>query len=88
MKKIIEDLWYSYITNCLAEQTVEEKKILSKLVKYESNLHSKLSEEQKNALKNYENCLDELNDISTKDAFIKGIRFATIFLIEALYTEC
>ena len=47
MKKIIEDLWYSYITNCLAEQTVEEKKILSKLVKYESNLHSKLSEEQK-----------------------------------------
>ena len=43
MKRVIEDLWYSYITNCLTEQTKEENKILSKLVKYESNLHSKLS---------------------------------------------
>ena len=87
MKRVIEDLWYSYITNCLTEQTKEEKKILRTLIEYENDLHSKLNDEQKNSLKNYEDYLDKLSDISSRDAFIKGIRFATIFLIEALYIE-
>ena len=87
MKRVIEDLWYSYITNCLTEQTKEEKKILRTLIEYENDLHSKLNDEQKNSLKNYEDYLDKLSDISSRGAFIKGIRFATIFLIEALYIE-
>lgn len=84
MKKILEDLWYSYLMENSIERNTEKKKILNILTANEEKLHEKLNKEQKEALENYENSLYEINSISEKEAFIKGIRFATMFLIEAL----
>ena len=83
--KIIEDLWYSYILENTMKQTTEEKKILRSLVKYEEELESILGEKQKTAFKHYEDYLDKLHSVFERNAFIEGIRFATLFLIEALY---
>ena len=38
-------------------------------------------------IKIYDNCLNEISDICERKAFIKGIRFATQYLIEAIYGD-
>ena len=85
MKRILEDLWYSYQMENAVKFGKEEKEMAKKISIAEDALQKSLNDEQKVALKIYEDCLDEISDACEKKAFVKGIRFAVGFLLEALY---
>lgn len=61
----------------------EEKEMLSKLVGIENGLSEKLNAEQKVMLSNLMNTISDLSYIERKEAFIKGIKFATQYLLDA-----
>ena len=86
MKRILEDLWYSYQMENAVKFGKEEKEMAKKISIAEEALHRSLNDEQKAALKVYENCLDEISNVCEKNAFVKGVCFAVGFLMEALYT--
>ena len=62
-----------------------KEKILATLAEKESALRSILTTEQKEQYENCEKHLLELYSLSEKDAFIKGVCFATKFLTEAWF---
>ena len=84
MKKILEDLWYSYLMDQSWEKCNEKKASLSALAEKEEALRSVLTAEQKNQYEDCEKLLLELYSLSERDAFVKGACFATKFLLEAL----
>ena len=84
MKKALEDLWYSYLMENTWEENTEKKAIVSKLAEKENALRSLLTAEQKEQYEECEKLLQELYSLSEKEAFIKGVCFATNFLVEAL----
>ena len=85
MKKTLENLWYMYQMENRVPYDAQEEQVIDQLVAAEKMLHEQLSEVQKAALKKYEDLLDEIGGICEKRAFIKGIRFATKFMLEILY---
>lgn len=87
MRTTLQCLWYSYQMEKPVERNEEKEELLSRLRTNEEKLRTDLNEVQKDALKNYEDCLDTISSISAKEAFIKGVCFATNYLIEALYTN-
>ena len=87
MKNLLEKLWYSYQMQDDAEQNGEEKELLDLIVLHEEKLHAVLNTEQMEQLKKYRECIRDFHIIAEKEAFIKGIRFATLFLTEALETN-
>ena len=86
MKRMLEDLWYSYQMENAVKASKPEKEMAKRISTAEEVLHRSLNDEQKAALKAYEACLDEISGVCEKNAFVKGIRFAVGFLLEALYT--
>ena len=83
MKKILEDLWYGYFQS-EEKKSEQEKEVISRLLCCEKKLLSGLSDEKKAALAEYESCFDDLNDITVKQAFSSGVKFAVSFLLEVL----
>lgn len=83
MRKELEDLWQYYLVEVPIERNEKEKKIIKKYSEAEDLLRSKLTDEQKELLEEYDNSVCETNGISEKYAFIKGIRFATRLIFEA-----
>lgn len=65
----------------------EEKKILDKIVSKESELNEMLTKEQFMIFESFTNYFHEINCISERNAFIKGVCFATKFIFEALSTN-
>ena len=86
MKSILEDLWYSYQMENAVKAGKQEREMAERISIAEGVLHQSLTKEQKAALKAYEDCLDEISGVCEKNAFVKGVRFAVGFLLEALYT--
>lgn len=86
MKTLLDDLWYNHPIGVRLEQSQEEKDALNELIVYEDELRNSLTQKQKMIYKRYETCSIEVNCISEKEAFIKGVRFATQYLFNALYT--
>lgn len=84
MNKTLSDLWYYILEQHPFETRAEAKELLDRAVEKEEALHATLTRQQKEYLKKYEDCLGELYDVYEKEAFIKGIRFATNFLMEAM----
>ena len=62
--------------------STEEIEITSRLESAETALLSLLNEEQKAAFHSYEGIKSEINYIGECDAFIKGVKFATRYLLE------
>lgn len=83
MNSIIEDLWFNYQIGIRSKLSQEEKDALNDLILFEDKLRESLTEEQKSIYKSYEACAIKSNCISEKEAFIKGVRFATQYLFEA-----
>ena len=87
MKPILEELWYSYIMENSAEDNAQVKKMLRALVEKQDYLKDNLDPE---ILKICEEChgiIFEMSGISEKEAFVKGVRFATKYLIDALCSK-
>ena len=84
MGQTLEDLWGTYLMEG-NEQSKEEREALSKLVENEGKLRATLNTEQLEMLETDDRYFSEIAYFSERDAFIKGVRFATRYLIEALY---
>lgn len=84
MRKELEELWQYYIIEVPLQRTDDEKEIISKYGKAEKILRAKLNDEQKELLEEYDNAISETNSISERYAFVKGVRFATRLIFEAL----
>ncbi len=87
MEKELEQLWYSYIVETGTVRNEQERTIIRKLSQKNEQLRSKLNQEQIVLLEEYDKAFTSTCNILEKDAFVKGIKFATRFLFEALCDE-
>lgn len=85
MKKDLEDLWYSYIIETSLKKDKRERTAISRFVEKEEEIRSMLDEKQLSKLEEYDDAVSEMSSISEKNAFIKGVSFATKFIFQALY---
>ncbi len=83
MRKELDELWQNYLIEVPMERTAEEKGYISEYSKISALLHSKLNDEQKELLEEYDNAVCKTSRMSEKYAFIKGIRFMTRLIFEA-----
>lgn len=84
MSKLLESLWYDYISQESARSD-ELNAVSEKIAQSRDFLLGDLNNEQKSALMEYENCLNQLHAVCEKDAFVRGVRFAVQFLGDAVY---
>lgn len=87
MKKNLEDLWFNYLIEAPIKRSDKEKTAIKEWSKKEEYFHSKLDEEQMKILEEYDNAVSAVGRISEKNAFVKGVKFATRFIFEAFYDE-
>ena len=80
--KILETLW-EYIDTFNPYASEEEKKIFSIVAKKSEEFEKIITDEQMRAFEDYKDSLSELHSVERKEAFAKGVRFATQFLLEA-----
>ncbi len=82
MKYCLDHLWECLDTfNTYASE--EEREILSVVAKKSELFIKSINEQQTKLFEDYQNSLSELNIVCQKNAFIKGIKFATAYLLEA-----
>ena len=81
MKHILEDLWYSYELSNPKIPTKELEEVLEKAYQSEERLRENLNEKENELFLKYEAYMSEISSISEKDAFIRGVRFATKYLL-------
>lgn len=82
--KILEQLWFAHASMRVTEWTKEAEKLMDELDEREEALFANLSDEQQHALDEYKTSFHELRTLFEKDAFMKGVQFATAYMIEAL----
>ena len=87
MRQDLEDLWNYYLIEVPIKNTKKEDVLVKKYTKVEDAFRSKLSSEQIVFLEEYDDAVSELNRISERHAFIKGIMFATRFIFQAMYED-
>ena len=88
MKKATEHLWWEYMAEeCARIETEEEKKAMKELTRVGEELRKPLTEEQNTLLDKFAESLGSLQSCFMEKAFVKGIRFATSFLWDALKEE-
>ena len=85
MRQDLEDLWNYYLIEVPIKNTKKEEMLVKNYAKVEDAFRSKLSSEQIVFLEEYDDAVSELNRISERHAFIKGIMFATRFIFQAMY---
>lgn len=84
MKKELENLWFNYLIEAPIKRSNEENIIINKLTEKDKLFRSILNEEQIRILNEYDDVVSQVGRISEKNAFIKGVMFATRFILEAL----
>lgn len=85
MKNTLKDLWYNYFSEDCGKMNSDEERNLSKLLsELDEALHATLTDEQLKLLKKVNGVLDNLNSIFTLKAFMKGVCFASKYMLEAL----
>ncbi len=87
MQNDLEKLWFDYLIEFPIKNSEKEKQIINEFTKKESQFRSKLNEEQVKLLEEYDSAVSKVSSISEKNAFVKGIMFATKFLFQALYND-
>ena len=88
MKKTLEKLWDDYLLDeCSVTYTEEERKLMKKAVELQEKASSLLNKEQENAVEKYVDALCDIEAIFAKKAFVKGCKFAVLFLLETIDLE-
>lgn len=77
MKKELEKLWHSYLIETIVERNDKEKEIIKQLTEKDNHLREMLNKEQIAALEEYDNAFLRVSNISEKNSFIIGVKFAT-----------
>ncbi len=84
MEKVLEKLWYDYIIEQAVERNEQEKEVIKNLTRCDNAFRSRLNDELKAMLEEYDRAVCAMSRVSEKNAFIKGAIFATRFIFEAL----
>ena len=84
-KRTIQRLW-EYIEAFEPDSIEEERKAFTIVIQREESLEKTLNKEQKELLDIYRNSMYELDSICQCEAFVKGVRFATAYLLDAMLT--
>ncbi len=79
---ILNELW-EYIDTFNPYAGKEEKEILSVVAVKSEEFAKSMTNEQIPIFEDYHDSLSELHSVERKEAFVKGVRFATQFLLEA-----
>lgn len=87
MREDLNDLWNYYLIEVPLKNTEKEELLVKRYSKQEDKFRSKLTDEQIVFLEEYDKAVSELNRISERHAFIKGIMFATRFIVQAMYED-
>ncbi len=87
MRKELEDLWFYFFVEIPVKRSESEKEIIDKWSQTENYFHSKLDKEQLKALEEYDSATSQVSRISEKNAFYKGVKFATQLMFEVFYKE-
>ncbi|MBP3401812.1 MAG: hypothetical protein J6K85_02005 [Clostridia bacterium] len=82
-RKTLHTLW-EYIEAFEPFSSEEEKRALRVVIQRVEILEKTLSQEQKELLELYRDSIYELDSICKTEAFVKGIRFATSYLLSAM----
>ena len=83
MKKTLEMLWQMYCTEYPQNKSAELNEAAKQAYDSEQRLTSALSEKEQELFELCRDKWDRITAISEKQAFIKGVKFATNYLIEA-----
>jgi len=83
----LETLWELYQSEYPLKVCTKEKELIKEIEEYGDKLCASLDEQQKEMLQRYQDLWDRVSCFSEKEAFIKGVKFATGFLLEALDNE-
>lgn len=78
----LDKLW-EYIETFNPYASKEEKAILIVVAEKSEKLSKSLTADQALIFEDYHGSLSELHSVERKESFIKGIKFATQFLLEA-----
>lgn len=87
MREDLEDLRNYYLIEVPIKYNKKEKMIRNQFSDKEKQFRSRLTQEQLELLEEYDSAVSELNRISERHAFIKGVMFATRFVFQALYDD-
>ena len=83
MQRVLEKLWYQYLEESEPSQSLDEKIALNMIAEADKKLRNGLNDEQ---IKLLDECVElwgDMCNVHRKESFIKGVRFATQYLLEA-----
>ena len=85
MRSTIDELWFSNVgqSNQSQYDTPESKKLLELIVDNRERLCNGLTEAQKERLRCYDDCVEELKELDERDAFAYGFRLGLRLAAEA-----
>lgn len=86
MRTLLEEIWYENVNpqEQSTENNREIKNLLNLMGKNRDNLSATLSEEQKETLAKYDDCVNEMYGIMEREIFAYGFRLGGRFMLEML----
>ena len=87
MANVLETLWYAYLMDESKEKSKAREQFFERLLSCEGEVKENFTEEQIEILKRFRDCREGLARIDEYEAFAKGVRFATQYLLEATGKE-
>ncbi len=86
MNRVLEELWYGNI--CSQEQSTrnnhEIKKLLALMAQNREKLCETISNDEKNTLEKYDDCVNEMNGIIEREIFTYAFRLGGRIVLEVL----
>ena len=87
MRSILEELFYGNIcpnTDCRSHDK-ETKQLMGYIADHHDNLLSTLNDQQKEILEKFDDCYNELTDISEREIFTYAFKLGMMIAIEVLH---
>jgi hypothetical protein len=89
MRSILEELFYGNIcpnTDCRCSDK-ETKQLMGYIADHHDNLLSTLNDQQKEILEKFDDCYNELTDISEREIFVYAFKLGAQIMLEMLDTK-
>ena len=87
MRTILEELYYGNIcpnTDCRSHDK-DTKQLIGYIADHHDNLLATLNEQQKEILEKFDDCYNELTDISEREIFTYAFKLGMMIAIEVLH---
>ena len=87
--KILADLYYGRVIphEHGVKSGSEYEKLLGCVIRYEDDLVSTLTEQQKEIFEKYKDCKSEIDGMNELEALINGFRLATKIMMEVVQSD-